>query len=324
LRIGDVLNALDEMLGPHVFPAKAEGGDPRLCPNCGNGRLAIKIGRFGAFVGCSNYPECRYTRTFSATEGSESGTRVLGQDPETGLDVSIRSGRFGPYIQLGEAAEGGEKPKRASLPKGASPDSISLEQALSLLSLPREVGLHPESGDPIVAGIGRYGPYVQHGKTYANLDAGDDVLTVGLNRAVALIADKASKGGGGRGRGAPGRELGEHPQKGGPLVVKSGRYGPYVSHAGVNATLPNGKDPEALTLEEAVTLVDARFEQTGGASAKKPAGRRKAKPPAAQKPALPKPAVRAKKPVAKTSAAGKSAAPVKARAADKTRKAAKS
>jgi DNA topoisomerase-1 len=295
LRIGDVLNALDALLGPHVFPVRADGGDPRQCPTCGTGRLAIKLGRFGAFVGCSNYPECRYTRTFSSSGDGSEGTRTLGQDPETGLDVTVRSGRFGPYIQLGEGAEG-EKPKRASIPKGTAPDSIELDRALALLSLPREVGRHPESGEPIMANLGRYGPYVQHGSTYANLDAGDDVLTVGLNRAVALIADKASKGGGRGPRSAPGfggRGLGDHPQKGGAVVVKSGRYGPYVSHGGVNATLPNDKSPETLTLEEALVLLDAKAGKSPAKAPKKTAATRRktagkkaasgAKKPAARK-----------------------------------------
>lgn len=312
LRIGDVLTALDEMLGPHVFPPKEDGTDPRLCPTCGVGRLSIKLGKFGAFVGCSNYPDCRYTRTFSAANGNggDNGARVLGKDPETGLDVTIRTGRFGPYLQLGEGGEG-EKPKRSSLPKGVTPDTIDLERALALLSLPREIGHHPESGEPILAGIGRFGPYVQHGKTYANLDRDDDILAIGLNRAVALIADKA-KGGRGRRPVDPGRALGEHPQKGGPVVVKSGRYGPYVSHDGVNATLPNDKSPDTITLDEAVALVDARAERTGGkparkakTSARRPTGTaaKAAKPAAAPKAAPPK--------AKKRAAASKSAKPAR-------------
>jgi DNA topoisomerase-1 len=276
LRIGDVLNALDEMLAPHVFPVKADGSDPRLCPTCGTGRLSIKLGKFGAFVGCSNYPECRYTRTFSGSgEGEGGGTRSLGLDPATGLEVTVRSGRFGPYIQLGEASEG-EKPKRASLPKGATPDSIDLAKALALLSLPREVGKHPETGDPIMAGVGRFGPYVQHGKTYANIDRDDDILTIGLNRAVALIADKALRGPRGRGAADPGRSLGDHPQKGGPVVVKNGRYGPYVSHGGVNATLPSDKSLDAITLEEAIPLLEARAGKTGKGTAKRSSAKRPA------------------------------------------------
>ncbi len=286
--ISEVLVALDELLAPHVFPVRADGGDPRQCPTCGTGRLSIKLGRFGAFIGCSNYPECRHTRPFSVGENGDQpsgGTRTLGQDPQTGFDITVRAGRFGPYIQLGEA-QNGEKPKRASIPKGQSPDDIDLERALKLLSLPREVGRHPESGETILAGIGRYGPYVLHGKTYANLEAGDDVLALGLNRAVTLIAERALKGGRGRrGSSDPGRALGEHPQKGGPVVVKSGRYGPYVSHAGVNATVPRDKSPDAITLDEAVALIDAKAESGGG----KPSARRAARKTPGRKRAVGKP-----------------------------------
>jgi DNA topoisomerase I len=260
LRIGDVLQALDELLGPHIFPPRADGSDSRQCPTCGTGRLSLKLGKFGAFIGCSNYPDCRYTRALTAPEngGTESGVKVLGQDPATGLEVTLRSGRFGPYVQLGEQTNG-EKPKRTPLPKGVSPDDVDLERALALLGLPREVGAHPETGEPIVAGLGRYGPYVQHGKTYASLEPGDDVLNIGLNRAVTLIAEKQSKGGRGRRFGAdPGRALGEHPVKGGTILAKHGRYGPYVSHNDVNATLPPDKTPETVKLEDAVALIDAK------------------------------------------------------------------
>ena len=175
--------------------------------------------------------------------------------------MTLRSGRFGPYVQLGEAVDG-EKPKRAGLPKGTVPEDVDLERALALLSLPREVGRHPEDGEPIRAGIGRFGPYVQHGKTYANLDAGDDIFHIGLNRAVTLIAEKIAKGPRFRRFGAdPGRALGDHPTRGGPIVAKNGRYGPYVSHDGVNATLPRDKTPETITLEEAAALIDARAER---------------------------------------------------------------
>jgi DNA topoisomerase-1 len=268
LKISQVIDALDELLAPHLFPPREDGTDPRLCPTCGNGRLGLKLSKFGAFIGCSNYPECRYTRPLTAdANGTGDGAdRKLGTDPATGLDVLVRSGRFGPYLQLGEAVEG-EKPKRASLPKGVAPDEIDLERAIALLSLPRQVGRHPEDGEPIVAGIGRYGPYVQHGKTYANLDSPEEVFTVGLNRAVTLIAEKRLRPSKGRRFGAdPGRALGDHPTKGGPITAKKGRYGPYVSHNGVNATLPADKTPETVTLDEAVALIDARAERTGGAA----------------------------------------------------------
>ena len=263
LRISQVLDALDKLLAPHLFPPRADGGDPRQCPNCSGGRLTLKLSKYGAFIGCSNYPECRYTRPLSVpADGSgEIGTKKLGEDPKSGLEVTLRSGRFGPYVQLGEAVDG-EKPKRASLQKGMTPDDVDLDQALALLSLPREIGRHPEDGEPIRAGIGRFGPYVQHGKTYANLEAGDDIFHIGLNRAVTLIAEKHAKGPRFRRFGSdPGRALGAHPTTGGPVVAKNGRYGPYVSHDGINATLPRDKAPETITLDEAVALLDARAER---------------------------------------------------------------
>ncbi|HUI12472.1 MAG TPA: type I DNA topoisomerase [Xanthobacteraceae bacterium] len=279
LKISGVIDALDALLSPHLFPPREDGTDPRVCPTCGNGRLSLKLSKFGAFIGCSNYPECRYTRALSSqADGSpDIGTKKLGVDPVTGLDVTVRSGRFGPYLQLGETEKGGEKPKRAGLPKGVAPDEIDLERALALLSLPREVGKSPEDGEPIVAGLGRYGPFVRHGKIYANLDSPEEVFTVGLNRAVTLIAEKKAKGPRkGRFGADPGRALGDHPAKGGAITAKKGRYGPYVSHNGVNATLPADKTPETITLEEAVALLDARAERNAPAPHARP---RKAKRP---------------------------------------------
>jgi DNA topoisomerase-1 len=278
LRVGEVLEALNELLGPHIFPAKADGGDPRACPSCGNGRLSLKTGKFGAFIGCSNYPECRYTRQFSQG-GEEPGEaakpegKLLGHDPATGEPVSLRLGRFGPYVQLGEGRED-EKPQRASIPRGWDANTIDIEKALQLLSLPREVGLHPETGKPITAGIGRYGPFVLHDGTYANLESVEDVFTIGLNRAVTVLAEKkAGKGGGRFGRAAPRqvlKDLGEHPGEGGKIEVLNGRYGPYITHNKINANVPRGRDPAALTVDEAVALLAER-------AAKGPA-KRKASP----------------------------------------------
>ncbi len=296
LKISQVIDALNEMLGPHIFPPRADGGDARQCTVCGTGQLSLKLGKFGAFIGCSNYPDCRNTRplTVPADGAIENGSKVLGQDPESGLEVTLRSGRFGPYVQLGEGKDG-EKPKRAGLPKGTEPASVDLEMALKLLSLPREIGLHPEDGEPIKAGIGRFGPYVQHGKTYANLENPEEAFNVGLNRAVTLIAEKIARGPR-RGRfGAdPGRALGDHPQKGGPIVAKNGRYGPYVSHAGVNATLPNGVAPDQVTLAQAIELLDARAAKTGGAPRARRTAPRRAKATAAPAPAAKKPQTKAK------------------------------
>jgi DNA topoisomerase-1 len=309
LRVTEVLDALNDLLAPHIFPPRADGVEARQCPSCETGRLSLKLGKFGAFIGCSNYPDCRFTRQMTVTTGSDglpdSGVTVLGQDPASGLEVTLRSGRFGPYVQLGEAVDG-QKPKRAGLPKGTERASVDLDYALALLSLPREIGLHPEGDAPILAGVGRYGPYVQHEKTYANLEAGDDVLTIGLNRAVTLIAEKKLKGPQGRRFGAdPGRALGDHPVKGGTIVVKNGRYGPYVSHAGINATLPGDKTPDTVTLDEAVGLIDARVEAGGGSRSRRKAPRKAAAKSAAAKPAkrpAKKTAAAAKKPTAKKSA----------------------
>jgi DNA topoisomerase I len=285
LKIGEVIDVLNEILAPHIFPPREDGSDPRQCQTCDTGQLSLKLGRFGAFIGCSNYPECRFTRQLSVSgNGGIEGTKILGQDPESGFDVSVRSGRFGPYLQLGEGKDG-EKPKRASLPKGVAPDDIDLARGLALLSLPREVGSHPEDGEPILAGIGRFGPYVQHGKTYANLETGDDVLAIGLNRAVTLIAEKRLNPGKGRRFGGdPGRSLGDHPAKGGAILVKKGRYGPYVTHGGINATLPKEKTPEAITLAEAIELLAARAEKAG-VKVKAPAKRRTAPRKAPAQPA---------------------------------------
>ncbi|MBW3558881.1 MAG: type I DNA topoisomerase [Proteobacteria bacterium] len=262
LRITEVLDALNDALGPQLFPEREDGHDPRLCPSCAIGRLSLKTSRFGAFVGCSNYPECRFTRAIGQPEegAEESGDRELGADLATGLPVHLKVGRFGPYVQLGEAGGKDDKPKRSSLPKGWTAASVDLDRALKLLDLPREVGLHPEDREPMLAGLGRYGPYIQVGKTYANLETIEDVFEIGLNRAVALIAEKRA-GGGRPQRGAaakPLKEFGAHPTLGDPIVALSGRYGDYLKAGALNVTLPKGTDLEALTPEQAIALVDAK------------------------------------------------------------------
>jgi DNA topoisomerase-1 len=267
LRTTQVLDSLNELLGPHIFPAREDGADARLCPSCNKGQLSLKLGKFGAFIGCSNYPECRFTRVLApggqegvGGEGDRPGVRVLGTDPASGDEITLRSGRFGDYVQQGE----GEKPKRSSLPKGLTPDDLTLEKATALLSLPREIAKHPTSGEPILAGIGRYGSYVQHGKTYANLGRDDDVLEIGANRAIDLIVAKESGVGQPRFGTGSGRALGEHPTLGGAITVKQGRFGPYVNHGKINATLPKGTPPESLTLEDAVAALAAKAAGGGG------------------------------------------------------------
>ncbi|MEP2943240.1 MAG: type I DNA topoisomerase [Hyphomicrobiales bacterium] len=275
LRVTQVLDALNEALKDHVFPEKEDGTPRRACPKCDNGEVSLKVGRYGAFIGCSNYPECKFTRQLNQTgegegSGGEDDNRVLGQDPETGLDISVRKGRFGPYIQLGEEA----KPKRASIPKGWDPATLDFEQALKLISLPRLVGEHPETGKEITAGIGRYGPFVLHDGVYANLESVDEVFVVGLNRAVSAIADKKANP---RGRTAAKalKELGDHPDGGGKVTVNDGRYGAYVKFGKINATLPKDQKPEDVTMEMAVELIATKAAKGGK---KKPAAKKKAAP----------------------------------------------
>ncbi len=278
LRVSEVLDVLNEELGPYVFPAVDGDGNPkenpRQCPLCNVGELSLKLGRHGAFVGCSNYPECKFTRPFSTSEEAENAINPDGEEitvhPEYSVPVLLKSGRFGPYLEM--TVPGEERPKRSSLPKGWTPESLNAEKAIMLINLPREVGKHPEDGEPILANLGRYGPYVQHLKTYANVASVEEMLEIGLNRAVTLIADKRANP---RGRGGsaakPLRELGKHTD-GEPINVFEGRYGPYVKHGKTNATLPKDVPPEAVTLEQAIELIDARAAKGGK---KKPARKKK-------------------------------------------------
>ncbi len=282
LSISDVIDALDEDLGAHFFPTDPDEPDqnPRACSACADGRLGLKLGRNGGFIGCSNYPDCRFTRPLTvpgdgagAGEVELIGPRELGTDPETGEPVTLRKGPYGLYVQRGEAKDK-EKPKRASVPKSLTLDDVTLARALALLALPRTIGDHPESGEPLTAGIGRYGPYVKHGSTYRTIPDDEDVLTVGLNRAVALIAEASARRGGGGGK-----EFGLHPADGKPIMLHSGRYGPYVKHGRIIASLPKDLAPEALSLDKAVELLAARAGKTKGGKKAKPAakGRNKAK-----------------------------------------------
>jgi DNA topoisomerase-1 len=276
----EVTAALDLFLEPYLFPAKADGSDPRLCPNCGEGRLALRGGKFGAFVACSNYPECKYTRRFGqggSEEGAAAENETLGTDPATGLPIERKSGRFGPYIQLGE----GKDAKRASIPKDIP--ELDLEWAIKLLSLPREVGMHPESGKPITASIGRYGPYLAHDGKYARLQSTAEVFETGMNAAVVKLAEAAAGGGRPqRGSREPLKVLGKHPRTEAEIKLMDGRYGAYVTDGTTNATLPKGLEKDQLTLEEAAQLIDAR------AAAAPAKSKNKAKAPAKKKPAVKK------------------------------------
>ena len=306
LRIGEVLEKIDEVLAPHLYPARPDGSDPRTCPVCGTGRLNLKTARSGgAFIGCGNYPTCRYTRPLGAPNGEDAGSadRLLGHDGDDA--IHLKSGRFGPYVQRGEVTEDNPKPPRASLPKGWTPDSMDLERALMLLNLPRPIGPHPDDGALIEAGIGRYGPYVKHGTRYANLPEVDEVFTIGMNRAVEVLAQKAARPGRGQATPvAPLRTLGDHPD-GGPVEVMAGRYGPYVRWGKVNATLPKDTLPEDLSMAAALELIADKAAKSGKGTKKPAAKKPAAKGAAAAKTAATKPAAKptaTKKPAAKTAA----------------------
>ncbi|MBL4838089.1 MAG: type I DNA topoisomerase, partial [Kordiimonadaceae bacterium] len=282
VRNAEVIDALDDYLGPMLF----ENDEARKCPSCDDGRLGLKTSKYGAFAGCSNYPECGFTRKFGSKgadgENDDDGPTILGADPETGADIAVKVGRFGPYIQIGEAVAKGEKPKRASIPKDMDAGLLDLEKALQLLALPRTIDNHPETGKPITSAIGRYGPYVAHDGVYAKLSSSEEVFSVGLNRAVALIADQAAKKGGAK---TVLKDLGEHPDDGEAIRVLDGRYGPYVNHKRTNATLPKGTEPTDVTLEQALEWIAAK------AAKKKPVKKKAVKKPAkkaAKKPAAKK------------------------------------
>ena len=291
---------LDQFLAPYLFPDRADGSDPRLCPNCNAGSLALRGGKFGAFIACSNYPECKYTRRFAQPggDGEDAVPEQLGKDPETGLPIERKSGRFGPYIQLGE----GKEAKRASIPKDIVQSlgcELDLEWALKLLSLPRTIGTHPETGEPIIAAIGQYGPYLKHAGKYARLQSTADVFETGMNAAVVKLAEAAA-GGGRPARGAarePLRVLGAHPRTEAELRLMEGRYGAYVTDGETNATLPKTVKPEDLTLEEAAQLIDARAAMAPAKGKKKAVKKAVPKKADGAKAAAKKPA--AKKPAAK-------------------------
>jgi DNA topoisomerase I len=305
LKIRDVIDELDKVLSPHIFPDGEPGIDPRKCPSCETGRLNLKLGRFGAFVGCTNYPECKFTRQIGAKPGDgDAGPVEIGLYPGTEDKITLRTGRFGPYVQLGE----GDKPKRSGLPKGTDKSDVDLEMAIKLLSLPREVGLHPEDGKKISANFGRFGPYVAHDGIYASLPSPEDVFEIGLNHAVTLLAEKKAKGPGRRGAQTL-KDLGAAPD-GKPIKVLKGKFGPYVSDGETNATLHEGMEPDSVTMEQALALIAERAAKGGkkkkpAKAASKPAKTQKTngtdKQPAAKK-AKPK---TTKKKAAKPAAPGK-------------------
>ncbi|MEL7100597.1 MAG: topoisomerase C-terminal repeat-containing protein, partial [Pseudomonadota bacterium] len=295
LRITEVLEKINEVLEPHLFPPTEDGSDPRLCPNCGIGRLSMRTARSGgAFIGCSNYPECRYTRPFGPPDPEAEASaippegKLLGED--NGDEIRVFKGRFGPYVQRGPVTEENKKPPRQSIPKDWEPESLELDKAVMLLSLPREIGPHPEDGVMVWANIGRYGPYLKHaestshrGGTNANLESIDEVWTVGMNRAVQLLAEKIASRGGRGAAAKPLRSLGEHPEDGAPVDVMKGKYGPYVKWGKINATLPDTVEPDDVTMAQAVDLLDAKAAAKGKRKKAAPKKTTAKKKPAAKK-----------------------------------------
>ncbi len=278
LRVSEVLDKLDELLGPHFFRLGEDGSDPRKCPTCNDGRLNLKLGKFGAFIGCNNYPDCKFTRPLEVTNGigdedealTSNGPKDLGPDPTTGELITLKKGPYGYYVQRGvEVLEGKKKikPKRASIPKTMNPTNIDLGAALGLLGLPRNVGIDVETGDMITAGLGRFGPFIKVGGTYLSLKADDDVLSIGLNRAQHLLADVPRK--------APPRDLGKHPDDKKPVVQKVGRWGAYVQHGKQMATLPKDTDPSTITLELAIQILADKANKSNQRSNKKTSNKRK-------------------------------------------------
>jgi DNA topoisomerase-1 len=323
LTITQVIDALDQALGPHFFPEPGDGSDPRLCPACSQGRLGLRLGKFGAFIGCSQYPECRFTRPLAPIDPNggemENGPKEFGKDPATGNVVTMRKGPYGIYVQLGETSKekGAEKPKRVSLPPNLSPDDIDLTTACALLALPREIGIHPESGEAIVAGIGRFGPYLKHGPKYKTLPKDENILAVGINRAVDLLAQPGG-GRGGRGPAAPSKVLGNHSEDGKPVTLHEGRYGPYVKHGKINATLPRDITPDSVTLDEAIRLIAERAARTGGRSGGRGRSGSRAKTKSATKSATGTKARAKSKSVAKPGTKAKTKPKMKAAAKVKT------
>ena len=241
-----------------------------MCPKCGKHHLTIRLGRRGRFIGCPGYPECDYTRNLDGVEGSEPMKRELGTDPESGKLVQLLQGPFGPYVQLGEM-EGDKKPKRVSVPKNVAPENVTMDIAQQLLALPRDLGAHPESGKKVNAAIGRFGPYVSHDGQFKSIPKDESVFDIQLDRAVALLKEPKAFSA----RGAL-KVLGKHPGDGQPVALYAGRYGPYVKHGKVNATLPDEGMITTVTLEEALELINAKTGKGGAKSKAAPKAKAKA------------------------------------------------
>jgi DNA topoisomerase-1 len=255
----EVIDVLDDALGAHFFPPEGKD-ESRKCPTCENGRLGIKVGKFGGFIGCSNYPDCKYTVQFNQLNDKDgkslSGPKEIGIYPETNEMITLRKGPYGFYMQVGEGTPE-KKPKRVSIPKNFEPDEIGLNTAIQLLGLPRKLGFNPENNKTVSAGIGMYGPYILHDKKYKALEKTDNILDIELERALELIAKPTQRG------NATLKSFGEHPTDKKNITAHDGKYGPYVKCGKINASLLGDQTIDSLTLEDAVKLIDDRKQKIG-------------------------------------------------------------
>ena len=253
----EIIDVIDNALGSHFFPPNGND-EARKCPTCENGRLGLKVGKFGGFIGCSKYPDCKYTVQFNqlndSNNGGLSGPKEIGLYPETGESITLRRGPYGPYLQLGEGTKE-KKPKRVSLPKNFEPNEIGLNTAIQLLSLPRKLGFHPETNKTISAGIGMYGPYILHDKKYKALESTDNILDIEFDRALELLAKPTIRG------NATLKNFGEHPEEKKDITLHDGKYGPYVKCGKINASLVGDQTIDTISKEEAIILIVKRKNQ---------------------------------------------------------------
>ncbi|MFM7680906.1 MAG: type I DNA topoisomerase [Candidatus Fonsibacter sp.] len=262
LRTRAVLDLLNESLGDIIFDKDADGKISKKCKNCSNGELSLKNGRFGAFIGCSNYPECKFTRPLSRAKAAEQDflaePKVFGET-DNKEKIFLKKGRFGPYLQIGNDEK---NLRNVSIPKGISLDSLDLDKCKFLASLPKVLGQYPENSQDITLNVGRFGPYVKCENKSASLENPEDIFSLGLNRAITLIAEAKP----GRRTANEIKNLGEHPEDKKPVKIMKGQYGPYIKYKTINATIPDDKDPENISMEEALVLIAARiaYDETKG------------------------------------------------------------
>ena len=259
LRISEVLDKINEILTPHIFPNNDGKKDPRLCHSCNEGILSIRTSRSGsAFIGCSNYPECKFVRPFavitneSINEKSTEG--AIGLD-DRGIEIFLKSGRFGPYVQLGNSSEQNPKPKRTSIPKNFETSKITIEIARKLLDLPKVLGNHPSDNEPIHSAIGPYGPYLKHNSVYANIKDLEDFLSIGMNRAVELLSENEKKNSNSKKASSVLKIIGVHPE-GGDIQLMNGRFGPYIKYKKSNISIKNKDNLEDINLDVALELIN--------------------------------------------------------------------